>query len=75
MGRLRSPDQLQHFLRREVEEEFFQPAGEELVCHVALAGEHGVDVFLDGAAADERVDDDRVLLADAVDAVACLVFL
>ena len=32
------------------------------------------DVFLDGAAADERVDDDRVLLADAVGAVAGLVF-
>ena len=33
-----------------------------------------MDVLLDGAAADERVDDDRVLLADAVGAVAGLVF-
>ena len=57
-----------------VEEELFEASGEELICHGAFAGEHVVNVFLDGSAADERVDDDWVLLADSVGAVAGLVF-
>ena len=52
--------ELEQFLRWEVEEQFFESAGEEFIGHIALAGEHGVDVFLDGAAADEGVNDDRV---------------
>ena len=39
----------------------------------ALFGDQGVDFFLDGAAADELVDEDVALLADAEGAVGGLV--
>jgi hypothetical protein len=53
---------------------FIRRVGEEGVGELAFLGLELVDAFLDGALADELVDEDRLRLADAVGAVGVRIY-
>lgn len=69
-----SGDEFFYFGGVHVDQEFLKSFAEEGVCHALLGTQEVVDAFFDGTPANQFVDKDIAMLADAVGSVGGLVF-